>query len=156
MQAGPDNNLPLWTLPLFPIFFAAVWSLACIATCWLTGWHSLAKRFKTTDKPYGDIRSAGPWFYSVYFRFWGHYSSVIRIEAAQDALYLSVFVLFRIGHPPLHIPWEEIRFGKTKWFWRPYVVLTLGREEQIPMRISVRMACNLGIFDRLTTAQLSS
>ena len=156
MQAATDNSLPLWTLPFFPLFFAAVWSLASIVISWGAGWRSLAKQFKTTEKPYGDVRSAGPWFYSVYFRFWAHYSSVIRMESTHNALYLSVFFLFRIGHPPLRIPWEEIQFSRTKWFWRRYIVLTLGHEEQIPMRISVRMARNLGILDRLNAAQLSS
>jgi len=81
-------------------------------------------------------------------RFWSHYGSVIQVFAAQDALYALVFFLFRIGHPPLRIPWDEIRFGRTKFFFWPYIVLTLGNEEKIPMRISLRMARNLGILNR--------
>jgi hypothetical protein len=81
-------------------------------------------------------------------RAWSHYSSVIRITAASDALYASVMFPFRIGHPPLRIPWEEIRFSRTKFFFRTYIVLTLGNQEKIPMRISLRMARNLGILDR--------
>jgi hypothetical protein len=80
-------------------------------------------------------------------RLWGHYSSVIRLVAADDALYLSVLFPFRIGHPPLCIPWTEIQFGKASFFWRTYVELTLGQQERIPMRISPRMARNLGILD---------
>jgi len=82
-------------------------------------------------------------------RFWSHYGGVVRVTAASDALYLSVVFLFRIGHPPLRIPWNEINFGRTKFFLRTYVVLTLGNEEMIPMRISQRMARNLGILDRV-------
>ena len=81
-------------------------------------------------------------------RYWSHYSSVIRLTAAGDALYASVLLLFRIGHPPLRIPWNEIQFGRAKRVWRNYVVLTLGNQEHIPMRISERMARNLGILDR--------
>ncbi len=76
------------------------------------------------------------------------YSSVIRLSATQDALYLSVLFPFRAGHPPLRIPWNEISFAQTTLLWNRYVVLTLGDEEQIPMRISQRMARNLGITDR--------
>ena len=79
-------------------------------------------------------------FYTVYMRFWGHYSSIIRMTAAADALYLSVLLPFRPGHPPLCIPWNEITFGKNKFLWKSYVVLTLGNAERIPLRISERMA----------------
>jgi len=48
----------------------------------------------------------------------------------------------------LQIPWNEITFGKTKYFRRSFVVLRLGNEEQIPMRISERMARQLGITER--------
>jgi hypothetical protein len=82
-------------------------------------------------------------------RFRGNYSSVIHLIAAEDALYLSVLFLFRVGHPPLCIPWKEIQFGRTKFFFRRYIVLTLGEQERIPMRISERMARNLGILNRI-------
>jgi hypothetical protein len=49
----------------------------------------------------------------------------------------------------LRIPWDEISFSRTKYFLRPYIVLTLGGEERISVRISLRMARNLGILDRV-------
>ena len=82
-------------------------------------------------------------------RFWSHYSNVIRMTAADDALFLSVLFLFRVGHPPLRIPWKEIEISQTRRFFRNYVVLTLGEQQRIPMRISLRMARNLGILERL-------
>jgi hypothetical protein len=114
----------------------------------MTGWFALGRRFKRQSDPYGETKTAGPFFYTVYMRLWSHYSSVIRLTAAGDALYVSILFPFRIGHPPLRIPWDEIRFGRTKFFFRTYIVLTLGNEEKIPMRISLRMARNLGILDR--------
>lgn len=149
MQTSTHNDLPLWLIPLFPVFFVALWCLICAAIGWLSGWHALAERFRATSEPYGDVHSAGPFFYSVYFRSWAHYNSVVRLSEAQDALYLSVMFLFRIGHPPLRVPWEEIQFRRTEIFFQRYIVLTLGREEQIPMRIPERMAGNLGILKRL-------
>lgn len=114
----------------------------------MTGWFALARHFKKQSEPYGESKTAGPLFYTVYMRFWGHYGSVIRLTAAADALYASVLFPFRIGHPPLRIPWDEIQFGKAKRFFLTYVVLTLGNQERIPMRISQRMARNLGILER--------
>jgi hypothetical protein len=133
----------------FAAGFVALWCAICYLISLLTGWFALARRFRKRSQPYGETRTAGPFFYTVYLRFWSHYSSVIRFTAASDALYLSVLTFFRVGHPPLRIPWDEIRFGRTKFFLRPYIVLTLGSEEQIPMRISLGMARNLGILDRV-------
>ena len=151
MQVDHDT-LPPYFLPLFPVFFVAVWTFVCLMIGSVSGWMALAKRFTRQSEPYGDTRTAGPWFYSVYMRFWTHYSSLVHITAADDALYLSVLFLFRIGHPPLRIPWSEIRCSRTKYFWRRYVVLTLGLQEQVPMRISERMARNLGILERFPQA----
>jgi hypothetical protein len=132
-----------------PVFIVAWMCTVCFLVSFLTGWLALARRFKQQSAPYGEIKTAGPFFYTVYMRFWGHYSSVIRLTAATDALYASVLFPFRVGHPPLRIPWNEIKLGRTKWFLRTYIVLTLGNEEMIPMRISQRMARNLGILDRV-------
>jgi hypothetical protein len=114
----------------------------------LTSWFALARRFKKQSEPCGEIRTAGPFFYTVYMRAWSHFSSVIRLTSAGGALYASVPFPFRIGHPPLGIPWEEIRYGRAKFFFRTFIVLTLGNKERIPMRIPLRMARNLGILDR--------
>lgn len=139
---------PAYFALLFPVFFAVLWILICVFIGFVSGWRGLSRRFRCDRPPYGDVRTAGPLFYSIYTRFWGHYSSVIRLTAAQDALYLSVLGLFRAGHPPLRIPWSEIRFGRTRFLWRRFVVLTLGNEERIPMRIPERMALKLGISER--------
>lgn len=139
----------LMTPYVVAIFFAILWCIVCYFASFVSGWYSLSKRFRAQSEPYGEMKTAGPFFYTVYMRFWGHYSSIIRMMAASDALYLSVLFLFRIGHPPLRIPWNEIQFGRTTYFFFPYVVLTLGEQERIPMRISQRMARNLGILDRI-------
>jgi hypothetical protein len=94
-------------------------------------------------------KSAGPFPYTVYTRYWSHYSFIIRMTAAEDALYLSVLLILRIGHPPLRIPWNEIQLSKTTYFMQPLILLTLGEQERIPMRISERMARKLGIPERI-------
>lgn len=150
-----SSELPLWFFPLFPVWFIAVWCLVCIVISRLSGWHALARRSRSDSQPSWEIRSAGPLFYTVYFRFWCHYSSVIRLTTAEDALYMSVLFLFRIGHPPLRIPWSEIALNRTNRLWLRYVVLTLGTQEQIPMRISERMAGDLGLLERLPIQPVS-
>lgn len=116
----------------------------------ISGWHELSQRFFTQSEPYGATRSAGPFFFVVYARYWTHYNWAICMTSADDALYLSVYFLLRIGHPPLRIPWSEIKIARTKYFWQHFIVLTLGNQERIPMRISERMASKLGLLERLS------
>lgn len=132
------------------LFFIVFWCAFCFLISFMTGWFSLGRRFKRQSDPYGETKTAGPFFYTVSMGWFG-FSNFVRLTAASDAIYASVLFPFRVGHPPLRMPWEEIRFGWTKIFFRTYVVLTLGNEEKIPMRISERMARNLGILDRCPT-----
>jgi len=151
IMQGRSDTLPAYFPLLFPVFFASLWILISFGVSFCSGWSALARRFAKKSEPYGETRTAGPFFYTVYMRFWCHYSGVIRLTAASDALYLSAMFLFRVGHPPLQIQWSEIRLSRTRWVLRKYVVLTLGNEEQIRMRISERMARNLGVTDRIPT-----
>jgi hypothetical protein len=80
---------------------------------------------------------------------WTNYANVVRIVAGEDTIYISILFLLRLSHPPLCIPWNEIKISRTKVLWRSCVVLTLGDQERIPLRISERMARNLGIMGRL-------
>ena len=97
------------------------------------------------QEPDEDALVAGPLFRKVTMRSWGIYYWVIRMRSAKDALYLSMAFPFRIGHPPLRIPWDEITLSErtTLLGWR--MILTLGLEEQVPMRISARVASKLGL-----------
>jgi len=147
MQAGTIESYLATPLGIV-IFVAVLWCAVCYLIGIFSGWLSLCRRFKQQSDPYGDSKTAGPFFYTVYMRFWGHYSSVIRLTAASDALYASILFPFRVGHPPLRIPWNEIQIGNEKFLWQRHIVLTLGSVEKIPMRISERMARNLGFIDR--------
>ena len=116
----------------------------------ISGWHRLAQRFRATAEPYGEVRRVGPWFLTVYFRgSWIKYRSTVRLRAAHEALYLSMQFPFGIGHPPLCIPWEEISFSETSQLLMRFVVLTLGKQEQVAMRIHRRAAEKLGLLDRM-------
>jgi hypothetical protein len=150
MTASPDS-IPNYFVVLFPVAFALFWIFICLVISVISGWRALAERFIERSEPCGQIKTAGPFFYVIYMRYWCHYSSVIRMTAADDAFYLSVLALFRAGHPPLRIPWSEIHFVKITRYWSRFVVLTLGNREAVPMRISERMARNLGILDRMAS-----
>jgi hypothetical protein len=56
---------------------------------------------------------------------------------------MSIFFLFRAGHPALFIPWADIS-GVTKRVWKVRVViLRFERCPKIPFWISKRLADNI-------------
>lgn len=70
-----------------------------------------------------------------------HYNSCLTVGADPTGLQLSVFVLFRAGHPPLFIPWYEISVARRwNFLFIRQVKLLLGREEQIPFVMSGHLA----------------
>ncbi|HVZ82918.1 MAG TPA: hypothetical protein VG893_04530 [Terracidiphilus sp.] len=150
MPVGAD--ISRYALIAGPIFFVLVWIGTSMLIAALSGWHRLAGRFTSGAKPCGDIRTAGPWFHTVYARYATHYNSVIRMAAAHDALYLSVLPLFRAGHPPLRIPWNDIRVVPVQRGLRQMMALSLGNKECVTFRISMRMARKLGLPERMAAA----
>jgi hypothetical protein len=116
---------------IFPFYFIGLWLLVSTLTSLLGGWFSLAKLYRTRIP-----------FKAVKFRLWTcqmrwrtHYSNVITTGANQEGLYLASMFLFRFMHPPLFVPWTEVKVQRTKGWLFEYVTFTLGRELAIPMRI---------------------
>ncbi len=148
MQDCP-NTLSPYRLILFFALLVAWMSLISYLSGLLSGWHTLFRRFREQSKFRGQYRPTGPFFFNACLKNWANYSGIMRIAVEENAIHLSVTFPFRVGHLPLCIPWNEIQFGATKFLWRKYVVLTIGDQERIPMRISERMARNLGILNRV-------
>ena len=138
------------------ILLLAFWLVGSFLSSVAGGWFSLSFRFSSHTKPQGEVHSVQPFLNPVYFRYWIQVGGV-RLIASKDALFLSVLFPFRFGYPPLCIPWSEIQFSTSRKNWlaqrpfifRDYVVLTLGNEERIPLRVSSRVALKLGILDRI-------
>src|ERR1035438_3512759 len=143
------NQLPPNILLIMPAIAVSVFCFVSFLSSVLSGWHTLSKRFRAESEPYGVTKSAGPFPYTVYTRYWSHYSFIIRMTAAEDALYLSVLLILRIGHPPLRIPWNKIQLSRTTYFRQPLILLTIGEQERIPMRTSESMAGKLGILEHI-------
>jgi hypothetical protein len=115
----------------------------------ISGWFTLADRFRKISEPVGETRTGGSFADTVILRRHGKFAVFIRLTAASDALYLSVFFLFRLGHPPLRVPWSEIAFSRNQYFLKDEIVLILGKQEQIPLLVSTGTAAKLGILDRV-------
>jgi hypothetical protein len=128
---------PAFSTIIFLAFFVAVWSTTGLLTGKLSGWAVLARRFGSI-LPFPN--QSWRWK-SARMRWGANYNNCLTIGADPAGLYLSPLFFFRIGHPPLFIPWAEISLrGRRKIMFIECVEFRLGREEQIPFTIRASLA----------------
>jgi hypothetical protein len=138
-----DTQFPV----IFPIFFVVLWCTIGLLAAYLTGWAALARRFRLTAPFTGETWS----WQSARMRWSTHYGGCLTVGADPSGLYLSVLFPFRIGHPPLFLPWHEVSvWRRWKVLGLRNVELRLGQEEQLPFQISGNLA------DRIQAAAGSS
>jgi hypothetical protein len=126
---------------LFVIFFAVLWALVCFIIAAVTGWRALSRRFSC---PKGTFHGETWSFRSARMRFLSHYGNCLTFGADESGLYMSVFPIFRVGHPPLLIPWAEVAVAPadTGLIFKQRT-LRLGRQEAIPISISASLVSHL-------------
>jgi hypothetical protein len=103
-----------WVVPLF---VASVWWVSLHFAAWLTGWSELAARYRT-DAPFQGER----WnFQSAQTRYMSHYNGCLTFGANPQGMYVAPLIFFRIGHPALLVPWQELRIEpQRKWLVAGY------------------------------------
>ena len=106
-------------------------NLICFIISVWSGWRTLAKRFR---HDYDSRHQIGLWK-SARFRWGCHYNNALKIAANSEGLWLTTIAIV-LQHPPLLIPWSEIRVVKrSTMLWWTFVQLELGVTERIPFTI---------------------
>jgi hypothetical protein len=124
---------------IFPIYFLFLWLLVGAVISLVGGWFSLAKVYRTRvafDGAKWKMRRGR-------MRWLANYNNVLTIGASQQGLYLASMFLFRFMHPPLLVPWSEIKVRRSKGWVFEYVILTMGHDLAIPLRIHGTLAAKL-------------
>lgn len=125
---------------IFPFYFAALYILVMYWIALVGGWRLLAKRFRLQGTFAGE-RWTGQ---SAAMRWLTRYNRVLTVGADGAGLYMAPFILFRAWHPPLFVPWSEITdVRETQFLFSKFVVMRLGRVEEIPFRITASLAAQI-------------
>lgn len=144
-----SNQSSLFTIIIFilalPVAFGLIWTAVSLLISLFSGWGQLAKYYRTDNIPAG--KSLGN-----YWLLMGpaNYRGVTTIQPSSEGLYLSILLLFRLGHPPLLIPWRDIRVsgsvrsGQVNWITLevgspPITTLRLPGSETINAMVRARM-----------------
>jgi hypothetical protein len=116
-----------------------IWLVVSMVISQIGGWALLAQQYRCLE-PFPETRWS---FQRAQFRWGTAYNNCLTFGADPHGLYLAVFPLFRLGHPPLFIPWREISVSRRKTLWIKQVRLQLGLERQIPVTIRENLAQKL-------------
>jgi hypothetical protein len=103
----------------------------------LSGWGRLAEQFRSVR----GFEGQSAWGCSAWMGR-NHYRGMLRIGFNHDGLYVAAIFPPLIGHPPLFIPWSEIKiYPQTRpWYFYPERPLRLGSEADIPFIFDNRRA----------------
>ena len=89
---------------LILLFVLALWISVTLLISIIGGWRLLSKAYRT-DFPFAGRKMR---MKSGRMRWRTNYVASLTIGANPEGLFLGVFPIFRIGHPPLFIPWNDI------------------------------------------------
>ncbi|MBI5526892.1 MAG: hypothetical protein HY897_11210 [Deltaproteobacteria bacterium] len=104
----PSHLVFLIPVAAFLVFGPAIWIFVCVVLSVLGGWRALAQVYRSTLPPsFPPPRNLWK-FQSARFRWGTNYNGILTVGADDAGLHLSVFFLFKAGHPPLLIPWRDI------------------------------------------------
>lgn len=130
-----DPSDPTQFFPFFIFFWCAIsFTLSLIG-----GWFSLSQHYRAKQPFVGErwrMRSGSMRLVS--------YGSCLILGSNAEGLFLSVFFLFRIGHPPLFIPWSEVAsVEQYRSFFFPMVRFRFKQEPSASFKISRGLALDI-------------
>ncbi len=103
----------------------------------VSGWWALSKSYRA-NSPFNGKRLR---MRSATMRWGTNYGGCLTIGANREGLYIAIFPIFRINHPPLFIPWNDISTEKEKQFvFFNVVKFSFRKSSKIPLIISKKLA----------------
>ncbi len=122
------------------LLFVIVWVGIAVAVSHFGGWKSLANRYEAHQPFYGTCWN----WQTIVLGEHSQYGNCMKVGADQDGLYLVPNFLFRFAHPPLFIPWSDI---KAQWREKSmlgiplrYVEIHLTPEPNLKIALEQRLA----------------
>lgn len=97
----------IYFLVLIPVMWCFIsWTLSRVS-----GWNRLAECYRETGQPV-ESDSSEIEVESAHMRSARmgaiHYHSMLSFRVSDSGLKISILFLFRLGHPPLFIPWDQM------------------------------------------------
>jgi hypothetical protein len=123
-----------WTSPLVLAFaFAALWIGVSSLVSYLSGWVSLAQRYRATGEASGIPVRVG--VARLGRSGIGRFRNVLTVWVGAGGLRLHLLFLFGINSRDLFVPWPDISVSRGRHFFADYVEFRFRGAPDIPLRI---------------------
>ncbi|MBL8021365.1 MAG: hypothetical protein JNM27_16965 [Leptospirales bacterium] len=104
-----------WPVLLIVIAFPLAWfginSLVMLLLSF-AGWSGLAEKYRFN----GEMPEPNYRFVTVWTSIFGRYNRGMHISLTPRGLIVRPFILFRVAHPALLLPWEMLKSAKQQTF----------------------------------------
>jgi hypothetical protein len=122
------------------VFAVAMWMGVGYVIGLVSGWHELARAYR-------GVRFDGArWqFQSGQMRLLMNAHNVLMIDVDPQGLYLATILLFRVGFPPLHIPWQDISVKPGKLLFWNYVEFRFRQAPGVFLQLSADLARKMAV-----------
>ena len=97
----------------FPLYFISLWSGISLVVSLIGGWSELGRAYRAVVPFEGNRWN----FQDAYLRLLTSYRGIVSVGANSEGFYASVFLPFRIGHPSLFVPWQDVSVRSDKCMW---------------------------------------
>jgi hypothetical protein len=105
-------------------FFGIFWPIGCAILAKLGGWEAVSKSYPYT----GEIPQDNQWsFRSLHIRGIGAYRQAVTVALDTTGIYFEMFLLFRLFHPPIFVPWEDVFISEARIFIFPAIKLSFKK-----------------------------
>jgi hypothetical protein len=124
-----------------PLLFIPLWCAVSVYIAFMGGWRQLAKHYRANNPFLGKKF----YFQSASMKGMTNYNKVLTIGVNREGLFISALFIFRLGHPPLLIPWPEITFKEKEGNFYDRCELRFARSPDIPFTISKKLREKISI-----------
>ena len=129
-----EDAPPDWFWPVFPLFLAGLICLVSLILSTVDGWRRLAASYPD------DIAVDGVTFRWQSAQFGSaNYSGCLSVSVDHARLRLAVALPFRVGHPPISIPWSDVRVELGRYWFREIGTARFARDPDVVVRSPRRL-----------------
>jgi hypothetical protein len=98
-------------LAFAPLFFVGLWVTICLVLSLLGGWRRVAHQYPGRTSPSGKCFRMQSGSFG-----WVNYGNCLNIQTSAEGIDVAIMLPFRLGHPPLFIPWEAVENPRVRKF----------------------------------------
>ncbi len=108
-----DMDMTFLKPAYFPLFFICFWSGVSFLISLIGGWFELGRAYRSVTRFQGSRFN----FQNAYLRLMTSYRGIVTVGGNSEGFFASVFLPFRIGHPPLFVPWQDVSVRPDMCLW---------------------------------------